>query len=228
MIPLWTSAIRPSAEVCGWALTSLGAPWVAQRVCPMPRPVARQRLLGQQLLQVGELAGLLGDVRAARRSRWPPRRSRTRGTPAAAGPRPRRRAAACGPTYPTIPHMAASLTGEPRRRPRVCRSADCRAYAGSELDCSSACTPDDAQRPRTVRGAQPGGLGRAGRADARSRWTGDPGAAPRPRRPDQHARRPRGLPAADPAAQPLRPAHRRAAPLDQRVPPARACGGRRS
>ena len=53
---------------------------------------------------------------------------------------------------------------------------------------------------------------------------GDPGAAPRPRRPDQHARRPRGLPAADPAAQPLRPAHRRAAPLDQRLPASSTCG----
>ncbi len=36
MIPLCTTATRPSAEVCGWALTSLAAPWVAQRVWPMP------------------------------------------------------------------------------------------------------------------------------------------------------------------------------------------------
>ncbi len=26
----------PEFEVCGWALVSLGIPWVAQRVCPMP------------------------------------------------------------------------------------------------------------------------------------------------------------------------------------------------
>ena len=36
MIPLWTTATRPVASSCGCALTSDGAPWVAQRVCPMP------------------------------------------------------------------------------------------------------------------------------------------------------------------------------------------------
>ena len=35
-MPLCTTAIEPSALVCGWALASLGAPWVAHRVCPMP------------------------------------------------------------------------------------------------------------------------------------------------------------------------------------------------
>ena len=36
MIPLCTRATRPAAPRCGWALRSLGAPCVAQRVCPMP------------------------------------------------------------------------------------------------------------------------------------------------------------------------------------------------
>ena len=38
MIPLCTSATRPAlfSPTCGWALTSFGAPWVAQRVCPTP------------------------------------------------------------------------------------------------------------------------------------------------------------------------------------------------
>ena len=36
MMPLCTSATRPDRPRCGCALTSLGAPWVAQRVCPMP------------------------------------------------------------------------------------------------------------------------------------------------------------------------------------------------
>src|SRR6476660_9173729 len=36
MMPLWTTAIRPLRSVCGWALRSLGAPWVAHRVCPIP------------------------------------------------------------------------------------------------------------------------------------------------------------------------------------------------
>ena len=34
MMPLWTTATRSVA--CGWALFSVGLPWVAQRVCPMP------------------------------------------------------------------------------------------------------------------------------------------------------------------------------------------------
>ena len=36
--PLWTTAteaLRP--PTCGWALRSVAAPWVAQRVCPMPQ-----------------------------------------------------------------------------------------------------------------------------------------------------------------------------------------------
>ena len=49
MIPLCTTAIRPSVSVCGWAFSSVGSPCVAQRVCPMPgaplnragRPAAR-------------------------------------------------------------------------------------------------------------------------------------------------------------------------------------------
>jgi hypothetical protein len=36
MIPLWITATDPSADTCGWALRSVGPPWVAQRVCPIP------------------------------------------------------------------------------------------------------------------------------------------------------------------------------------------------
>ncbi len=36
MIPLCTTATWPAASRCGWAFSSLGAPWVAQRVCAMP------------------------------------------------------------------------------------------------------------------------------------------------------------------------------------------------
>ena len=36
MMPLWITATRPSADRCGWALRSVGPPWVAQRVWPMP------------------------------------------------------------------------------------------------------------------------------------------------------------------------------------------------
>ena len=37
MIPLWMTAMRPDWSVCGWAFGVVGAPWVAQRVWPMPR-----------------------------------------------------------------------------------------------------------------------------------------------------------------------------------------------
>ena len=37
MMPLWISASRSSSPPrCGWALPSVGPPWVAHRVCPMP------------------------------------------------------------------------------------------------------------------------------------------------------------------------------------------------
>ena len=36
MMPLWTTAILPFWETCGWELISFGSPWVAQRVWPMP------------------------------------------------------------------------------------------------------------------------------------------------------------------------------------------------
>jgi hypothetical protein len=34
MIPLWTTATGP--DWCGWAFFTLGSPWVAQRVWPIP------------------------------------------------------------------------------------------------------------------------------------------------------------------------------------------------
>ena len=40
MIPLWMTATEPSADRCGWALRSVGPPWVAHRVCPMPTVAA--------------------------------------------------------------------------------------------------------------------------------------------------------------------------------------------
>ena len=36
MMPLWTTATLLSADMCGCAFTSDGAPWVAQRVWAMP------------------------------------------------------------------------------------------------------------------------------------------------------------------------------------------------
>ena len=53
MMPLCTTASR--AVAWGWALFSVGRPWVAQRVWPMPtNPV--QGLLGEASLQIAKLA----------------------------------------------------------------------------------------------------------------------------------------------------------------------------
>ncbi len=35
-IPLWTTTIFPEQSVWGWAFNSVGRPWVAHRVWPMP------------------------------------------------------------------------------------------------------------------------------------------------------------------------------------------------
>ncbi len=40
-MPLWMTAIFPSSVVWGWALGSVGAPWVAQRVWPTPKGPSR-------------------------------------------------------------------------------------------------------------------------------------------------------------------------------------------
>ena len=36
MIPLWITATLPAPPRCGCAFASVGPPWVAHRVCPMP------------------------------------------------------------------------------------------------------------------------------------------------------------------------------------------------
>ena len=36
MMPLWTTTMRPEQSWCGCAFSSVGRPWVAQRVCPTP------------------------------------------------------------------------------------------------------------------------------------------------------------------------------------------------
>ena len=59
MIPLWTTAILPAASRCGWALRSVGLPWVAQRVWPRPVRAGQAARVGgvQRGLQVGQPPG---------------------------------------------------------------------------------------------------------------------------------------------------------------------------
>src|SRR5690606_20014838 len=115
MMPLWMTAIRPSPDMCGWAFRSVGPPWVAQRVCPIPvRPVVRPRSLPVRANSSSASARLLSfPARLQATSSVPS----TTATPAESYPRYSSRrspsstigSAGRDPTYPTIPHMPGSL-----------------------------------------------------------------------------------------------------------------------
>ena len=62
MMPLWTTATRSVA--CGWALLSVGLPWVAQRVWPMPIVPAS----GSRARRVPSVASLPSARRRAERA----------------------------------------------------------------------------------------------------------------------------------------------------------------
>ena len=81
MMPLWTSA-TPSLT-CGWALVSLGTPWVAQRVWPMPVTPPRGSCL-EPLGQADRACPAPAAARSGRPPAWRSRRCRSRDTRAAA------------------------------------------------------------------------------------------------------------------------------------------------
>jgi hypothetical protein len=112
MMPLCTTAARPSYEVCGWALVSFGTPWVAHRVCPTPTPSTG---IGDASSAPARLA--IFPARLTTAIRLPESPDVTTATPAESYPRYSRRfrpamitsAARPDPTYPTMPHMAVRL-----------------------------------------------------------------------------------------------------------------------
>ena len=61
MMPLWTTTILPVQSRCGWAFSSVGRPWVAQRVWPTPYS-PRERVELDDLLEVRQLAGAAPQV----------------------------------------------------------------------------------------------------------------------------------------------------------------------
>ena len=66
MMPLWMTATLPLTSVCGCALRSVGPPWVAQRVWPIPVDPVQRDLAGVDVvLEIGQHAGLLRGVQAA-------------------------------------------------------------------------------------------------------------------------------------------------------------------
>ena len=95
MIPLCTSATRPAYPTCGCALTSFGAPWVAQRVCPMPVVDAGSGWSAIAFSRLASLPAFFDSAIVAVGRRARSRRSRSRGTPAAADRRGRRPGPAC-------------------------------------------------------------------------------------------------------------------------------------
>ncbi len=62
MMPLWITATRPPLETCGWALTSVGPPCVAQRVCPMP---VEESAIGSATSSASRLASLPAFLRTS-------------------------------------------------------------------------------------------------------------------------------------------------------------------
>ena len=62
MIPLWMTATVPSAERCGWALRSVGPPWVAHRVCPIPIVAAGSGLSASSFSRLASLPAFLAEL----------------------------------------------------------------------------------------------------------------------------------------------------------------------
>ena len=65
MMPLWMTASLSSSARCGCALVSVGPPWVAQRVWPMPVVPSASGLAAEVVAQHLELAGALAHAEIA-------------------------------------------------------------------------------------------------------------------------------------------------------------------
>src|SRR3954454_21817613 len=111
MIPLWITATDPSADTCGCALESVGPPWVAHRVCPMPSVEGGSPSSASTFSRLASLPAFLAVLS---------RPSARTATPAESYPRyssrrsPSRTTSneSCGPTYPTMPHISRTIPGK--------------------------------------------------------------------------------------------------------------------
>ena len=109
MIPLWMTASSSWSARCGWAFASVGPPWVAHRVCPMPVVPSGSGWSTRSSRSTASLPAFLripsspsAPITATPAESYP--RYSSRDNPA------RRMAWLClGPTYPTIPHMPSML-----------------------------------------------------------------------------------------------------------------------
>jgi hypothetical protein len=104
MIPLCTTEIRPSSEVCGCALSWVAGPCVAHRVCPIPTfPPSR---FGSVAVRSRTRPTVRCTCAPAPPSTAMPAESYPRYS-SRVSPSTRIGAAFWLPTYPTIPHMRA-------------------------------------------------------------------------------------------------------------------------
>ncbi len=62
-MPLWTTTRVPEPSRWGWAFSSVGRPWVAQRVWPMPK-VPCDGVGGDDGFEVAEFAGGAAELQA--------------------------------------------------------------------------------------------------------------------------------------------------------------------
>jgi len=117
IMPLWMMASRPLRERCGWALRSVGLPWVAHRVWPMPVVPVLMALSGawaaSSCSRLPSLPARFTVMRSRPSSGDAPESLPRTATPAESYPRYSSRrnpstmmpSAGRAPTYPTIPHM---------------------------------------------------------------------------------------------------------------------------
>ena len=118
IMPLWIRASLPPSARCGCALRSVGPPWVAHRVCPIPVAVAGNGCSSSSWQSGCSASRTSSATQSHHRKPPPPPPSHNRGTPAdeaPQGPHPTHCDALTAPsparpTYPTIPHIGLRLS----------------------------------------------------------------------------------------------------------------------
>src|SRR5574337_1742541 len=118
MMPLWTTTRSPVQSLWGWAFSSVGRPWVAQRVWPSPTSPEKSRphstFSSSLIFPTLRWTTIRSCWRIARPAESYPRYSRR------LSPSKRTGTTFLCPTYPTIPHIALPL---PFFRPKCCSEA---------------------------------------------------------------------------------------------------------
>ena len=217
MMPLCTSATRPVRPRCGCALTSLGAPWVAQRVCPMPVVESGS---GESAMAFSRLASLPARFSPGDRAAVDER------DPGGVV------AAVLQPPQPLDDHVLRVLfTDVPHDSAHGAPLYRCGTVPGRRRDgCNNLphVSPrrwserwSRRHRPRgvAVHRARPRRLGRARPGDREPPHAGGDPAAARPRRRPRPRGGPGGLPAAVAPAQHVRRVRRQPAPPAGGLPP---------